>query len=88
MATTTIRWCSTPGVRDAEDGSQRFFTSGGRVLACVGIGDEVDEARDKAYRRAAEIRFEGAYYRRDIADLRAAKATAIRIADQPITSRQ
>ena len=67
------------GVRDAEDGSQRFFTSGGRVLACVGIGDEVDEARDKAYRRAAEIRFEGAYYRRDIADLRAAKATAIRI---------
>jgi len=65
------------GVRDTEDGSGRFLTSGGRVLACVGMGDAVGEARHNAYRRAVEISFEGAYYRRDIADLRADQATAI-----------
>ena len=65
------------GVRDAEDGSGRFLTSGGRVLACVGMGDAVGEARNNAYRRAVEIRFDGAYYRRDIADLRAGQAAAI-----------
>lgn len=66
------------GVRSAGDGSGRLLTSGGRVLACVGMGDDVEGARDRAYRRAAEISFDGAYYRRDIADLRSGQPAAIR----------
>ena len=65
------------GVRAAEDGSGRLLTSGGRVLACVGMGDAVDAARNNAYRRAVEIRFDGAYYRRDIAYPRAGQAAVI-----------
>ncbi len=66
------------GVRNADDGSGRFLTSGGRVLACVGMGDDVGEARDRAYQRAAVINFDGAYYRRDIADLRSGQPATIR----------
>lgn len=66
------------GVRNAADGSGRLLTSGGRVLACVGRGDDVEGARDRAYRRAAQISFHGAYYRRDIADLRSGQPTTIR----------
>ena len=66
------------GVRNAEDGSGRLLTSGGRVLACVGMGDDVEQAREHAYRRAAGISFDGAYYRRDIADLRSAQPAPAR----------
>ena len=66
------------GVRSAEDGSGRLLTAGGRVLACVGMGDDIEQARDHAYRRAAEISFDGAYYRRDIADLRSGQPAAAR----------
>ncbi len=55
------------GAQRADDGSDRVLTAGGRVLACVGRGDSVAEARARAYRRAAGISFAGAYYRRDIA---------------------
>ena len=66
------------GIRNAEDGSGRLLTSGGRVLACVGMGEDVGEARNRAYRRAARISFDGAYYRRDIADLRSGQPATIR----------
>ena len=66
------------GVRSAEDGSGRPLTSGGRVLACVGMGADVEQAREHAYRRAAEISFDGAYCRRDIADLRSGQPAAAR----------
>ena len=66
------------GVRRATDDSGRLLTSGGRVLACVGMGHDVTAARDNAYRRAAEISFDGAYYRRDIADLRSGQPAASR----------
>ena len=66
------------GVRNAGDGSGRLLTSGGRVLACVGTGDSVEKARSRAYRRAARISFDGAYYRRDIADLRSGHPATIR----------
>ena len=66
------------GVRNAEDGSGRLLTSGGRVLACVGMADDVEQARDHAYRRASEISFNGAYYRRDVADLRSAQPAPAR----------
>ena len=50
-----------------DDDNRTVLTAGGRVLACVGMGDSVNEARDRAYRRAEKISFDGAYYRRDIA---------------------
>ena len=66
------------GVRRAEDGSERLLTSGGRVLACVGMGGSTEAARNIAYRRASEISFDGAYYRRDIAGLRSVQTTTTR----------
>ncbi len=42
-------------------------TDGGRVLCAVALGDTVREARDRAYRTVERVRFEGAFYRRDIA---------------------
>jgi phosphoribosylamine---glycine ligase len=44
-----------------------LVTAGGRVLAVVGTGSSVTEARDAAYRGVAEIRFDGAQHRTDIA---------------------
>jgi phosphoribosylamine--glycine ligase len=42
-------------------------TDGGRVLAVTALGSDVAAARAKAYEAVEQIRFEGAYYRRDIA---------------------
>ncbi|MFL6002419.1 MAG: phosphoribosylamine--glycine ligase, partial [Nocardioides sp.] len=44
-----------------------LVTAGGRVLAVVGTGSSVADARDAAYRGVGEIRFEGAQHRTDIA---------------------
>jgi phosphoribosylamine--glycine ligase len=46
------------------DGS--VVTAGGRVLCVVGLGDDVTAARDAAYRGVECIRWDGAFYRRDI----------------------
>jgi phosphoribosylamine--glycine ligase len=46
-----------------------LVTAGGRVLAVVGTGDSVDEAREAAYLGARFIGFEGAQFRTDIAAL-------------------
>ena len=54
------------GARLDDDG-ETILTAGGRVLACVGIGDTVQDARDRAYQRVGRINFDGAYCRRDIA---------------------
>ena len=53
------------GVASGTDG--RPVTSGGRVLTVVGGGDDLREARNRAYTRLAGISFEGAYSRTDIA---------------------
>lgn len=53
------------GTRRASDGG--FETNGGRVLGVTARGANVQEARDRAYKAVAEISFEGAQYRRDIA---------------------
>jgi phosphoribosylamine--glycine ligase len=45
---------------------EAIVTSGGRVLAVVGRGADVDGARDVAYAGARAISFEGAHYRTDI----------------------
>lgn len=47
-----------------EDGV--YQTNGGRVLNVTATGKTLKEALDKAYAAAAKIKFEGAYYRRDI----------------------
>ena len=55
------------GARLDNDG-ETVLTAGGRVLTCVGTADSVQDARQQAYRRAHRISFEGAYFRRDIAE--------------------
>ena len=64
------------GAQRADDGSDTVLTTGGRVLAGVGMGDTVDAARRRAYRRIDGISFEGAYHRPDIAAEAADRATA------------
>ncbi|MFN3682660.1 MAG: phosphoribosylamine--glycine ligase [Fimbriimonadaceae bacterium] len=48
-------------------GPQGLETSGGRVLGCTGLGKDLRTARDRAYRLAEAIQFEGKQFRRDIA---------------------
>lgn len=43
-------------------------TSGGRVIAVTAHGNNIAEARDKVYRNAKMIEFEGKNYRRDIGE--------------------
>ena len=43
-------------------------THGGRILNVTGLGSSLAEARELAYRAAAQISFEGVRYRRDIAE--------------------
>ncbi|MEE9613623.1 MAG: phosphoribosylamine--glycine ligase [Thermodesulfobacteriota bacterium] len=47
-----------------EDG--RIVTSGGRVLGVTGLGSGIKEAIEKSYGAVKKIRWQGAYYRRDI----------------------
>lgn len=44
----------------------RVVTSGGRVLGVTALGNSIAEAIDSAYSAASHIRWEGAYYRKDI----------------------
>jgi phosphoribosylamine--glycine ligase len=44
----------------------QLVTNGGRVLAVTSYGKDKDEALQKSMEGAAEIEFEGKYYRRDI----------------------
>ncbi len=45
----------------------RLVTAGGRVLAITASANTLAEARDRAYRAAACVSFEGMHYRKDIA---------------------
>ena len=44
-----------------------LLATGGRVAICVGLGDTVKEARDRAYLLSSEISFDGKKFRTDIA---------------------
>jgi phosphoribosylamine---glycine ligase len=46
------------------------LTSGGRVLTVVAKGKDIKDAREKVYKNISRISFEGAYYRKDIADFK------------------
>lgn len=45
----------------------KLFVDGGRVLSVVGVGIDLDMARDRAYEAAERISWPGVQYRRDIA---------------------
>jgi len=49
------------------DAAGRVRTMGGRVLAVTALGDDLADARARAYAAAELIRFDGMHYRRDIA---------------------
>jgi len=44
----------------------KLVTSGGRVLGVCAKGKDIEDARQKAYKNAEKISFEGMYYRKDI----------------------
>ena len=45
---------------------EQIVTNGGRVLGVTALGSDLWKARAAAYGAVDEIRFEGAYFRRDI----------------------
>ena len=53
-----------------------IVTDGGRVLGVTALGETIADAKSKAYRAADKIKFDGAYYRRDIADKAIKKSKA------------
>ena len=46
---------------------QDLVSSGGRVLTVTGLGSDLTEARDRAYRAISQISLPGSFYRSDIA---------------------
>ncbi len=59
-----------PGVERFHAGTRleggRLVTSGGRVMTICAHAESFAAARERAYREAAQVRFEGIHYRRDI----------------------
>ena len=45
-----------------------IVTAGGRVLGVTALGETIADAKSRAYQAVEKIRFDGARYRRDIAD--------------------
>ena len=45
----------------------KLYADGGRVLVCVGLGDTIKEARDRAYMRCGQVHYAGKKLRTDIA---------------------
>jgi len=62
---TTDAHISFAGVSRGEEG--KLFATGGRVLVCVGIGDTIKEAHDRAYMLCGQVHFIGKQCRTDIA---------------------
>jgi len=56
---------SFAGVSRGDDG--KLYATGGRVLVCVGLGDTIEEARDRAYLLVGQVHFAGKQCRTDIA---------------------
>lgn len=48
------------------ENENKIVTKGGRVLGVVGIGKNVEEAREKVYANIDKVRFKGSFYRKDI----------------------
>ena len=45
----------------------KLYATGGRVLVCVGLGDSIQQARDRAYMLCGQVHFAGKKLRTDIA---------------------
>ena len=56
---------SFAGVSRGED--NKLFATGGRVLVCVGIGDSITQAHERAYMLCGQVHFIGKQCRTDIA---------------------
>ncbi|HEY9191159.1 MAG TPA: phosphoribosylamine--glycine ligase [Sulfurovum sp.] len=56
---------SYAGVSRGEDG--KLYATGGRVLVCVGLGDSIKEAQQRAYMLVGQVHFAGKQCRTDIA---------------------
>ncbi|WP_428738104.1 phosphoribosylamine--glycine ligase [Sulfurimonas sp.] len=56
---------SFAGVSKEDDG--KLYATGGRVLLCIGLGDTIKQARDRAYLRCGQVHFAGKKFRTDIA---------------------
>ena len=56
---------SFAGVSLGDDG--KLYATGGRVLVCVGLGDSIAEAHDRAYMLVGQVHFAGKQCRTDIA---------------------
>ena len=63
-------------------------TDGGRVLGITALGDTLADAKRRAYEAVALINFQGAFYRRDIADkaLNQIKAKSAEEQNTPVVS--
>ncbi len=53
-------------ITDRRNSNNQLVTSGGRVLACSAFGTTFDEAWKNAYKAIDAVKFEGAFYRKDI----------------------
>ena len=53
-------------IKKAEDG-ETVVTSGGRVMAIVGMAQKVEDAQKTAYESIKKIHFDAIQYRNDIA---------------------
>jgi phosphoribosylamine---glycine ligase len=58
--------------RAGADGGIELVTNGGRVLGVTSAAPTLNAALERAYQAAAEIKFEGIHYRKDIGAHRAA----------------
>ncbi len=56
---------SYAGVSRGEDG--KLYATGGRVLVCVGLGDTIKEAQQRAYMLVGQVHYAGKQCRTDIA---------------------
>ncbi len=56
---------SYAGVSRGDD--DKLYATGGRVLVCVGIGDSISQARDRAYALVGQVHYIGKQCRMDIA---------------------
>ncbi len=56
---------SFAGVTRGEDG--KLYATGGRVLVCVGLGDSIAKAQERAYMLVGQVHFAGKQCRTDIA---------------------
>ncbi len=64
------------GTGKNEDG--HAVTAGGRVLAITGVGDDFEQAKNRAYAAVRAIHFQGAHYRTDIGDKAIAQVRELR----------